>query len=278
MQHTQPPALLTPDRGQDISESAAWELPGMSTKEALRAYGQFVAIAAHELRTPITAVLGYAQLLKSRPAFNVALSHQDQQAVLAIVDQVTRLNRRINMLLDISRIQSGHFAIERKQIDIVLLMRRMVEELHQCLENHVVELTGVNDVLIIEGDELALEEVFQNLLQNAVAYSPNGTLIRVSLERQQEHVCITVEDHGMGIPPAARSRLFECFYRVENDTGNPGQSHSVGMGIGLYVVKNIIDRHGGTIEVTSIEGEGSTFIVCLPLISPVQTRNRDTPT
>jgi len=115
--------------------------------------------------------------------------------------------------------------------------------------------------LIIDGDALRLEQVLQNLLQNAIKYSPTGKRISVAVAQQEQMACVAVTDEGLGIPQSALPRLFERFYRAAQvDTGGIS-----GLGIGLYVVKEIVTLHGGTILVNSAEGIGSTFTICLPL-------------
>lgn len=115
---------------------------------------------------------------------------------------------------------------------------------------------------MILGNELRLEQVLQNLLQNAIKYSPTGGLILLQAEQDENYACLAVTDHGIGIPRAAQRYLFERFYR----STNVAQQHISGLGIGLYVVKELVTRHGGDIEVTSREGQGSTFTVRLPLL------------
>ncbi|GIV98270.1 MAG: hypothetical protein KatS3mg057_2927 [Herpetosiphonaceae bacterium] len=232
------------------------------SQEALKIRDQFLSIAAHELKTPITALLGYTQLLQRRAEREGSADERNVRALHSLSEQAQRLNRLINALLDISRIRTGQFTIERERVDITALARRMVEELQPTLEHHRLEFRAPAEPLFAEGDELRLEQVLQNLLQNAVKYSPNGGLIQVIVDRQDAEVRIAVVDQGIGIPEESLPKLFTRFYRASNVSG--GQIS--GMGIGLYVVKEIIALHGGRLGVESIEGKGSTFTVYLPLI------------
>jgi signal transduction histidine kinase len=137
----------------------------------------------------------------------------------------------------------------------------VIAEMLPNLHLHTLVHSGLEQPLILDGDEARLEQVFQNLLQNAVKYSPDGGLIKVQVECRDGYTYISVSDEGIGIPEAARDRLFQRFYRASNvDAVNIG-----GMGIGLYVVKEILSHHGGTVSVQSIEGQGSTFVIRLPL-------------
>jgi signal transduction histidine kinase len=166
-------------------------------------------------------------------------------------------------LLDISRIQTGQLSIERAPLDLCQLAQRVVDDLLPTLDKHQVALTLPDEALIVEGDELRLEQVFQNLLQNAVKYSPEGGTVDMRVEQRGDQACVMVADRGIGIPQEALPLLFRRFYRA----GNVQAQHISGIGIGLYVVKEIVDLHGGQIDVASQEGVGSTFTICLPIQS-----------
>lgn len=231
------------------------------TKQALRLRDEFLAIASHELKTPLTSLVGIAQLLARRSAEQDNLSERDRRAVRTIFEQGTRLNQMIEMLFDLARMDRGQFAIKPVPLDLVGLIRRVVEETRPSLEQHTIELQPPQEAVIVAGDALRLEQVFHNLIGNAVKYSPHGGLIQVALERQEGLARITVTDHGMGIPAEALSQLFQRFYRAPNISYH----HISGMGVGLYIVQEIIRHHNGWVEVTSTEDEGSTFIIWLPL-------------
>lgn len=129
------------------------------------------------------------------------------------------------------------------------------------LRQHTLQLLGPDEPVIIEGDALRLEQVLQNLIDNAIKYSPQGGPIIVRLEHQGRQVAISVSDRGIGIPPDALPHLFNRFYRVSS----AGTRQVSGMGLGLYVVKEIVTLHGGSIQIDSREGDGSTFTVVLPV-------------
>jgi signal transduction histidine kinase len=230
---------------------------------AVRLRDQFLSIAAHELKTPLTSLLGYAQLFQRRTLRVGNLSEADQRALDVIVAQSARLNRMVAALLDIARIESGQLSIQRAPLDLCELARRVVEEAREQAEEHPLEVTCQPEQLLIEGDDLRLEQVLQNLIQNAIKYSPPGAPVAVRLERQGAYASVAVADRGIGIPEAALARLFQRFYRAPN----VDERQISGMGIGLFVVKEIIMLHDGTVEVESIEGQGSTFSFRLPLIA-----------
>jgi signal transduction histidine kinase len=146
-------------------------------------------------------------------------------------------------------------------VDVVGLSRRVVDELQPLLEQHTVAFRGPTVPLLVEGDALRLEQVLQNLIQNAIKYTPEGGPIIVRVEQRADQVWMTVCDRGIGIPEAARPQLFQRFYRADNVAVGPIR----GIGIGLYVVRELVTLHGGTVEVISTEGRGSAFTVRLPL-------------
>ena len=230
-------------------------------QEAIRMRDQFVSIASHELKTPLTSLLGYAQLLQRRAAREGTFNERDQRALHLIADQASRLNRMVLSLLDLSRIETGQLSIERGQVDLAALARRLAEEVQPTLERHTLHLAVPDSAVWIEGDALRLEQVVQNLLQNAVKYSPAGGTVTLRVTQHNPEACLAVTDEGIGIPLAVLPRLFHRFYRAPN-----ADAHQIsGIGLGLYVVQEIVTLHGGHIDVTSAEGKGSTFTVCLPL-------------
>jgi len=231
-----------------------------AAQDAVHVRDQFLSVAAHELKTPLTALLGYGQTLLRRVVRESSLGERDQRLLRQTTEQALRLNRLIDALLDVSRIETGRLSIERRPLDLSGLLQRMVEAVRPTLEQHTLALSGADAPVLIEGDELRLEQVVQNLISNAVKYSPDGGSIQIGLADAGAHVRLTVRDEGIGIPPAAISQLFQRFFRVaEADT-----RHISGMGIGLYVVKEIVGLHGGTVAVESAEGRGSTFTISLP--------------
>jgi PAS domain S-box-containing protein len=239
-----------------------------NAEAAVRLRDQFLSIAAHELKTPLTSLLGYAQLFQRRAGRAGNLSESDQRALGVIVDQATRLSRMVAALLDITRIETGQLSISRAPLDLCDLTRRVAEEARDQVADHPLEISCPAGPVMVEGDDLRMEQVLQNLLQNASKYSPPGAPVAVRVRRQGAYARIDVVDHGIGIPESALSQLFQRFYRAPN----VDDRQISGMGIGLYVVKEIVLLHNGTIEVESVEGQGSTFTVRLPLIEEVDGR------
>ncbi|NTU80424.1 MAG: HAMP domain-containing histidine kinase, partial [Chloroflexales bacterium] len=230
---------------------------------AVRVRDAFFSIAAHELRTPLTTLLGRSQLLQKWLVQEDGANPRNLRSIRIIVEQARRLNQMITSLLDVSRIQSGRFIIEPAPIDLRALVLRVIEETRPTMTSHAISLRITDAPVIVAGDEVRLEQVFQNLLSNAVKYSPGGGDVLIEVARRDGEAHVAVADHGIGIPEAGRDQLFRRFYRAANAEAL-GVS---GLGIGLFVVNEIVELHGGQIVVASAEGEGSTFTVRLPLIT-----------
>ena len=256
---------------EEVARRAALALDNarlyLEAQDAIQMRDDFVSIASHELKTPVTSLLGYSQTLlrratKQRP---YTFTERDEKALQVIVEQTRRLHTQIDALLDIGRLQRGAFSTNRQPMNICDLVEQVVDEFKPLLDHHMIELICDEGGLIVDGDKDRLEQVLQNLLQNAVKYSPDGGRITVQVDQQDTQVCISVSDQGLGIPAAAQSLVFQPFYRAPMQ----GQPMIQGTGIGLYVVKEIVTLHSGTIELESAEGQGSTFRVRLPLVAPV---------
>lgn len=231
-------------------------------EEAVRVRDSFLWIASHELRSPLTALLGNAQLLEMRAMHDKSLSERHQHNLQTIIQQGQRMNRMISVLLDHSQIQTGSLHVKRKPMNLVSLAQNIINNLQNSTEKHSLVLEAPAQ-LTIDGDDVRLEQVFYNLISNAIKYSPDGGLITVRLFEEDEQAIIQVIDHGLGIPTKDQKGLFKEFYRASNVTA----SKINGSGLGLYVIHEIIRQHDGSIHVESKLGEGSTFTIQLPLAS-----------
>ncbi|HEU5099867.1 MAG TPA: ATP-binding protein, partial [Roseiflexaceae bacterium] len=253
--------------GEDLASRAAIALDNArlyrDAQDAIRARDQFLSIASHELKTPMTSLIGYIELMQRRATRSGEMAERDQRALRVIGEQAGRLNKLVGALLDLSRIETGQLSIDRGLVDLNAMTRRLVEDTQPSTSRHTLIFNGAGHPLMLLGDELRLEQVFQNLIQNAIKYSPSGGTITLQIERDGDNASIRVSDEGIGIPAAALPQLFRRFYRAPNADAQ----HISGMGIGLYVVKEIVELHGGTVEVTSQEHQGSTFTINLPLLT-----------
>ncbi|WDF66855.1 PAS domain S-box protein [Sphingobacterium oryzagri] len=216
----------------------------------------FLSIASHELKTPLTAIRGYIQLLKR---FIDAENAKAIDIVEKSDNQIERLNSLIAELLDVSKIKSGKLDIHHNDFDFDKMVKDTIESVQLSNAEHKILLNGHTGV-ICSGDETHLSQVVANLLSNAIKYSPDKEAIEVDLARFGDHIKVMVKDHGLGINDSDKRKIFERFYRVKNV-----QKKFSGMGIGLYICQQIILQHGGSIWVDSELGNGSTFSFTIPI-------------
>jgi signal transduction histidine kinase len=224
----------------------------------------FLSATAHELRTPVTSVLGYAELLQRRFEREELTPERIQKPVRAIAEQVRRLDRLTTMLLDITRLEHGKLIFEHVPLDVRRSIELVVHELQLLTEHHRIVLDLPATPLMVEGNALRVEQVLYNLVHNAIKYSLTGGTVTVMARQDGQQVVISVTDEGVGIPPTDLPHVFERFYRA----ANVPQTNISGLGLGLYLVKEFVELHGGKVEVQSVLGQGTSFYVMLPLIPP----------
>jgi signal transduction histidine kinase len=230
---------------------------------ALRVRDEFLSIAAHELRTPLTSVVGQAQLLLRRyERGGQPQPEQVVQALGAIQGQGGRLSRLISQLLDVSRLEVGRLVLERRPTDLAQVVEEAVSAVRAWGKRLTIAVTTVlhRRPLEVTLDRLRIEQVLNNLLENAVKYGPEGGPIEVALA-QAERVWaeVSVRDHGPGIPADKRGRLFERLFQAHAD------GHGSGLGLGLYISRQIVQQHGGLIWAEFPPDGGARFVVRLPL-------------
>jgi len=218
----------------------------------------FISMASHELKTPLTALKLQTQLIK------VHLARQGQHETLAdltkIEESARRLERLLQDLLDVSRMQAGGLEYSHETVDLYQLLRELATTLQQVHPTHSIVVRGV-PALTLLGDRGRLEQVFTNLITNAIKYSPQAQLVEIDMGAAAETVVVRVRDHGIGIPPEQRQKIFERFYRATEAR----QKKLPGLGMGLHIALEIVKHHGGTIAVDGAPGQGSVFQVTLPV-------------
>ncbi|MGN6566069.1 MAG: ATP-binding protein [Thermomicrobiales bacterium] len=229
---------------------------------AVRARDEFLSIAAHELRTPVTTIKGAAQLalrLHTRGTLELARAVRAVETIHAAVDRLTVL---IADLLDVSRLESGQLALRPERLDLVALAREVADRFAAQLGRaYRLEIALPAAPLFVEADAVRLEQVLDNLLTNAVKYSPDGGAIAVAAAPSEGGVVVTVRDSGIGLPPGAAERIFEPFGRAANATRNG----LPGMGLGLHISRRIAMLHGGRLWAESAgEGQGTALRLWLP--------------
>jgi signal transduction histidine kinase len=229
---------------------------------------QFLSIASHELRTPITAVSGFAQLALRGVRERLGKQEADPQSAelqrltrqLTIIhDQSAKLGRLVRELLDVSRIQSGKLEFELAPVDLGEVAHTVVEQAQMTAPDRKFDVV-VEGRLGVMGDRDHIEQVIGNLVDNAVKYSPDGGPIVVRLWREGDEVRCTVEDQGIGIPREQLTQIFDLFFRTREAEAR----RTPGLGLGLYITRGIVERHGGRIWAESEAGKGARVHVVLP--------------
>lgn len=220
-------------------------------KDAERKKDEFISIASHELKTPLTSVKGYLQLLERTIEKGEMVRVLDQ--LQKVQNQVEKLNSLVADLLDLSKIESGEMKFNMQVFSMDLLVDNVIETIQQINPTIKIIREGRLENKIF-GDEMRLEQVITNFLTNAIKYAPDSKKVIVTTKMNEEKLYISVRDFGIGMPEEHLPKVFKKYYRVEESS-----LRFQGLGIGLYISKQIIERHGGKIGVLSQEGEGSEF-------------------
>ncbi|QEC80365.1 PAS domain S-box protein [Mucilaginibacter ginsenosidivorax] len=226
-------------------------------REIERRKDDFLSIASHELKTPLTTIKGYVQMMQRLLPENVSEKFKDILKKTGLY--VERLNTLIAELLDVSRIQTGNIELHTEPFDFDKAVYEAVENIQSATKTHQIIIRGKGSNNY-SGDESHIVQVVNNLLSNAIKYSPESGEVDVYLSRVSNFIKVSVKDSGMGIKVEDHKKIFDRFYRVGEI-----QQRFPGMGIGLYVCDQIIKNHGGTLWVESEPGQGSTFSFTLPL-------------
>jgi PAS domain S-box-containing protein len=218
---------------------------------------EFIGIASHELKTPLTSAKAYIQLLHS------VLENKDGQEALLYAQKanssIDRLNSLISELLDISKIQHNKLQLNLSDFNFEDLLKESIELMQATSTRHAIYLKGSSNVMV-RGDRERLHQVLINLLSNAIKYSPASIRIDVKVRVQDNEIIVEVTDYGIGIPAADFQKIFDKFYRVEEKA-----TQFQGLGIGLFICAEIVHRHNGEIWVESTLGSGSSFFFKLPI-------------
>lgn len=238
---------------RDISDRRAIE----------RMQRDFIAMVGHELRNPLAAILGFADLMHRRQSF-------DPVMIERIVGQTRQLDRLVGDLLDTYQLEAGRLELHRERCDLVEITRSAADELSGS-SDHALRLELPDLPLVGRWDADRIRQVLRNLLSNAIKYSPPGSEVSATIEREGTGYRVSIGDRGPGIPPEVLPRIFDRFYRAP-EVARGGVR---GMGIGLFVCRELIQAHGGTIEAHSELGVGTTFVFHLPIDQPAAVPSRD---
>ena len=246
----------------------------LELEEIDRLKTQFLSMASHELRTPLTAVSGFIQVAKRR--MQRATEHGGEvdwkteaakatETLELAQRQSRRLARLVDELLDVSRLQLGRVELHVAELDLVPALREIVDRMRLLTSTHEFDVDSQLERATIRADADRIDQVFENLIGNAVKYSPAGSRIGVTMDRVGGDVHVAISDQGIGIERDELDRIFNIFYR----SPDPRAGHVGGLGLGLYISREIVTRHGGRLWAESASA-GSIFHVSLPLapVSP----------
>jgi two-component system, chemotaxis family, CheB/CheR fusion protein len=218
---------------------------------------EFIGIASHELKTPVTSIKGYAEILQDR--FERAKDNESATLMKKLNTQLDRLTNLIRDLLDTTKIVEGNLPLKLSEFDINELIASRVHELQELSKKQKIVFEA-KSVKPVTADKERIEQVVTNLITNAIKYSPNNETILVKTDAVDHKLVVSVSDKGIGIPVEFAEKVFDRFFRVSG----PQMETFPGMGLGLYISEEIIRRHGGSITVESKTGQGSTFTFTLP--------------
>ena len=216
----------------------------------------FINMASHEFKTPLTSIKLYLDML------DIQLKKGDKKAsktLRGLRDQTEKLQKIVNDLLDVSRLQTGKFRFEKEEFRLDLLVNEAVDNL-QSLGKHKINFSK-SAKLVVLADKFRIYQVVTNLITNAIKYSPASSVINVKVSKFNNKALVSVEDFGIGIEKSEQQKIFDKLYQISDDT----RQNFAGFGMGLYISKEIIKRHKGQIWVESVKDKGSTFFFTLPL-------------
>lgn len=243
-----------------IASQAAVALDNSKLFEEVRAFSdkkdEFIALASHELKTPLTSIKGYLQLLERNEQGKVG-----NIFIKKALHQVEKLNSLVTDLLNVSKIQAGKLELNIEVFDLRELVLDVLEIFHYSDKSHEIVFTDIHLKVCVEADKQRIEQVITNLLNNAIKYSPKATKVYLDLILQDNFISVSIKDKGIGLTEEEQKKIFTRFYRVD------GNRNVSGLGLGLYLTKEIIKRHNGEIGVKSVYGEGSDFYFTLPITS-----------
>ncbi len=242
---------------QKKEQSVAFVLDITENKRLERQKDEFIAVASHELKTPVTSLKAYTQILQK--VFKNKGDLQSFDLLTKMNGQINKLITLITDLLDVSKIQAGKLQLRLSHFDFNGLVTEIVDEIQRTTSQHTIHMQLADNTLVY-CDRERVGQVITNLLTNAVKYSPSAESVIVRTQHLKEEITLSIQDFGIGISREKQEKVFERFYRVEG----PKEDTYPGLGLGLYISREIIRRHGGAIWVESVEGKGSTFYFTLP--------------
>jgi PAS domain S-box-containing protein len=254
---------LAVDRAQLYEQEQAARRAAVKANDAVRQRDEFLSVAAHELKTPITSVRGMSELLLRMTDRGTQIEPARQRRALATIHRQTQhLSRLITQLFEMTRLDADRLTLERRDENLTALVRRCLDEAQAGTDEHRLELVAGPQIHAAV-DAFRFEQVVANLLGNAIKYSPDGGQIEVELlQPSPETVRLSVRDHGIGIPPGQEEQIFERYFQAHSG------SHRSGLGLGLYLSRQIVWEHSGRLTAETVSGGGSRFTVEIPASPP----------
>jgi PAS domain S-box-containing protein len=241
-----------------VASQAAVALDNSKLFEEVKALSEkkdeFIALASHELKTPLTSLKGYLQMLQKEKG-----NKMTEFFVEKSLKQLDRLGSLVGDLLDVSKVEAGQLQFNFEFFDLRKTLNDILETFHYNTTSHVISFNGFEEKLMVWGDQQRIEQVIINLLNNAIKYSPHAQEVFVDLEKKEDQAVIIVRDKGIGLTKQQQQGIFKRFFRAD------GVAHIAGLGLGLYISKEIIDRHEGSFIVKSEIGVGSEFGFSIPI-------------
>jgi diguanylate cyclase (GGDEF)-like protein len=251
-----------PNPGRTVDRPAKEDTTGEDLRAALRAKSDFMSLAAHELRAPITVVRGYLSLVGSELFSHLRMEGPDPVALME--SKLEAMERLTQQLLEVARLEDGNLPFDNRPIDLRDVVRAALDSAAAAAEPaHRLEVVLPDDEVTVHGDEARLVTIVANLVANAMKYSPDGGPVECRAEVHEDHARVLVTDEGIGISEADRRRLFQPFVRLER--GGDGNVNGHGHGLGLYLSRELARRHGGDLTVLDTRERGTTFALELPL-------------
>lgn len=221
---------------------------------------EFISIASHELKTPLTSIKSYSQIIEKQ--LSKSDDTRSKMFLGKLISQIDRLTQLVTELLDVTKIQAGKLELNKTKFNLHNLLTEIIEEVKTTVDDFNIDIVKGMPKVEVNADKFRISQVLTNLLVNAVKYSGSGRQINVYIDKPSPQLIkVTVEDFGIGIPEAKQKHLFEKFYRAVPELAKGSE----GLGLGLYLCAEIIARHNGTIGVESQEGRGSKFFFTLPI-------------
>jgi signal transduction histidine kinase len=231
-----------------------------AVREVLDAHDALVSVTSHELKTPLTAIKAMAELLLA-----YELGAEERRDMIGdIYKQAERLEMLIREILDASQLDSGRIQVTLRDVFLSDAIGEAIDDLETQVSGRKLNIKLDPDLPRVKADPAKLRQILVNLLSNALKYSPDSSAVVVQATPNREWVRVSVRDHGIGIRKEDRDRLFKKFQRIPD----PGNRKTTGTGLGLYIVKGLVELHGGEVDVTSTHGKGSTFAFTIPAVEP----------